>query len=163
DEFYVKSGLPFPLHDYYQGYPQMENGIGKARFFLYGFKRKLGHSRLKFRKIAVLTSVSARNVFSQVKRELRQRGVRLDYFCVPSRFWGPQVTVAGLLTGSDLRDYITDHLDRLRQYERIFVSRVTLNDDRLFLDGLQGNLSDLSSKIRFCADSGSEFADCLIE
>ncbi|MBP7866792.1 MAG: DUF512 domain-containing protein [Acidobacteria bacterium] len=105
DEFYLQAGAPLPPVEAYEGFPQLENGIGMARDFLDGFGELLRRRRKAFAGRRALFATGAS--FAPLLRECLERfnrfhGAALGVLEVPNRFLGGRVTVAGLLSGSDL-------------------------------------------------------------
>jgi len=139
DEFYLKTNTGLPGSAFYEGFPQLENGIGMARIFVDEFKkvvRKLPPDQCMMRKIAIITGVSAAPVIQQLVSVLKERVIQLEAEVIPvTNFcFGPTVTVAGLLTGSDL---LRELPGKVQQDTLIFIPQVMLRaEDQLFLDNI---------------------------
>jgi len=136
DEFYLKAGLPFPLFDQYDGFPQLENGIGLGRLFYEDFRRIRSRlpEKLRFkRRLFLATSHAGAQVLSPVVHRLNFiKNLKLTMLSIPNNFFGPRITVTGLLTGQDLMR----GLKRVRG-EVVLIPRVMLRQDTpIFLDGL---------------------------
>ncbi len=138
DEFYLSAGLPLPPAGEYDGYPQLENGVGLVRLLLEDYRE---HRRGLPRRLPEETAVSiacstlAAPVLAPLAAELdtvENLSVRL--FPVANRFFGGGVTVTGLLTGSDL----IEGLSGRDLGDELFIDDVMLKDGGdLFLDGLR--------------------------
>jgi putative radical SAM enzyme (TIGR03279 family) len=103
DEFYLKAGLPFPSLGDYGDLPQIENGVGLVPRFLYSVKHTKIPKRITPRKVAVFTGTSFIPYLEEFTGKLKSiDGLTLDVFKVENKFFGPTVTVAGLLTGKDI-------------------------------------------------------------
>lgn len=119
DEYFLDLGSKLPPAVFYDGYPQLANGIGLARSFLDDLGRLERRLRRATRTSAdqrrkdsgpddgasftVVTGRLARPLLeSAVPAVGRLVGRRGEILEVPNSFFGPEVTVAGLLTGSDL-------------------------------------------------------------
>ncbi len=155
DEFYGMAGRSYPSEEAYEGFPQLENGVGLARIFL---NELIEADKIKPQNIlndlsaTVVTGKSAKhlltklvNVFSEIK------GLKLQLIVAENLFFGDSVTVAGLLTGSDLICALEGNI----QGDVVFLSKSLLKDNSdLFLDNM--SLADLSKKInkRVIATSG---------
>ncbi|UCF79249.1 MAG: DUF512 domain-containing protein [Candidatus Eiseniibacteriota bacterium] len=129
DEFYLLSGCAVPQENEYEGYPQLENGVGLVRLFLQkaaSLTKRLKR-RTAGRPFAVLTGELAEPVWKEVLNGGEARAVK-----VKNRFLGESVTVCGLLAGRDL----LAAAKALRADEVAVVSESCLNVDRLFLDGM---------------------------
>ncbi len=106
DEFYHLAGATFPADEHYGAYAQLENGVGMGRLFLNELEswnngKDLGLTSRKV--VSLVTGRLAEPLLQAFAAELR-KNVNLDVrvHVLESSFWGPDVTAAGLLTGSDL-------------------------------------------------------------
>ncbi len=151
DEFYQKAELPLPGEDYYEGYPQLENGVGLIRSLLEDLKYCLeddapAESSGKESVLAV-TGVAAYDTICEVSKMLSEKYPRLDIdvICVKNGFFGETVTVAGLLTGKDMLPAIKKALNE-KKYSRVVIPHATLKaDEDVFLCGM--TLSELREAI----------------
>ncbi|MBE0432737.1 DUF512 domain-containing protein [candidate division WOR-3 bacterium] len=129
DEFFVKAGLPMPQREYYDDFPQYENGIGMARRLLEEIKsiKKIRKTKGKY---LVLTGDAACSFLQCLKAQLESK-IDVDIESVANRFFGRSVTVSGLICGQDLNRAIAQHG---RQYDRVILPPNCVNDDKQFLD-----------------------------
>lgn len=138
DEFYLLTGKEFPESEEYNDFPQLENGVGLSRLLLDEFadvERDLPERLLKPLRLLLATGLLAENVLKKPVARLNQiDGLTVDILPVRNEFFGEKVTVAGLLTGRDIRDAILEA--RPEEYELIVLPRVVLNDDGLFIDSM---------------------------
>lgn len=106
DEFYVLAGREVPPAARYGDFPQVENGIGLIRLFLDGFRRSKRRwpRAVPARRVTAVTGGSARAVIEGAAGELNAAvaGLEVRVLPVTNSFFGPAVTVAGLLTGRDI-------------------------------------------------------------
>lgn len=103
DEFYIKAGAPFPLLKSYGDLPQLENGVGLVPLFQHASKKLKIPRKIKPRKVAVITGVSFMPYLEEFAKKLKTiDGLSIDIIKVENKFFGPSVTVAGLLTGKDI-------------------------------------------------------------
>ncbi len=114
DEFFIKAGQSIPSNRYYEEYPQIENGVGLVRLLLQDWKeckKKLKSSLSKgdgkkssFKRYLVLTAQSAAPFINKIIDECNQhlKQHRIDLAVVENIFFGPLVTVAGLVTAGDI-------------------------------------------------------------
>jgi putative radical SAM enzyme (TIGR03279 family) len=115
DEFFILAGIPIPPRSYYADYPQIENGVGLVRTLLDEWKdikrdhfRKCSEpaagKRGRSRRILIITSESAFPFLNKIVGWFSGifPGVAVEAFAVRNEFFGGEVTVAGLLTGSDI-------------------------------------------------------------
>lgn len=136
DEFYLLAGMPVPSDAEYEDYPQLDNGVGLMRLFLEEYEEcsasgpdlRLSHEL----KITLLTGVAARDAILlpvSILKTIPNLDTRLEV--IKNRFFGPMVTVTGLLTGFDL-------IETLRGQDRdrvvIFPGVMLKDDEDVFLD-----------------------------
>lgn len=112
DEFYLNARAPMPTVEWYDGYPQYENGIGIVRSFVDEatelkdrFERAIKHLPAEEEAVTLITGVMAATTHAGALQAFGGVG-RVRLLCVPNRFFGGNVTVTGLLTGRDLLDAI---------------------------------------------------------
>lgn len=147
DEFYVRAGRPLPEAEHYEGYPQLDNGVGLLRSLEEDVLFALSDVQAKSEKKRYLlfTGMAAEGFLRDlVARILAEHpNVTCDVVGVLNRFYGESVTVAGLLTGSD---YLAAAEEReLCGYDAVLISASSLRYERdLFLDGI--SLCELSEK-----------------
>ncbi|MGI6420823.1 MAG: DUF512 domain-containing protein [Syntrophomonadaceae bacterium] len=114
DEIYLKAGQPLPDRQYYDDFPQVENGIGIGRLFLDDFAEEESNLPIEIEEceVYILTGQSALKIWEEIVSRLnRIQGLRLHLLPVRNVYFGGQVTVTGLLTGQDIikalgQDYI---------------------------------------------------------
>ncbi|NLW90582.1 MAG: DUF512 domain-containing protein [Syntrophomonadaceae bacterium] len=105
DEFYINAGIEFPSSDYYDDYPQIENGIGLARTLLDEFKEisdKLP-GQVSGHEVYIVSGKSAESALEPIIKELNSiTGVEAELLTIRNDFFSGNVTVTGLLTGCDI-------------------------------------------------------------
>lgn len=106
DEFFIKAELPLPEAGYYDGYPQIENGIGLGQLFLSEWEEvaaNLPAVITSSQGFIIVCGLSAVPILTPVVDRLNQIGnLQVNLLPVENRFFGGQVTVTGLLTGQDI-------------------------------------------------------------
>ncbi len=149
DEFYLKAGRALPGRTHYGEYPQIEDGVGMVRRFVMQARQTLKQDVAKQFGIgngSLYGTVATGELFYPVLSELidelnRRVGTRLKTVSVPNRFFGEEVTVAGLLGGSDLlaaRDSFAGNF-------LIVPEQACLKSGHIFLDDL--SLRDLEKRL----------------
>ncbi len=135
DEWYTLSGRELPSYDDYEGFPQIENGVGLLRLFEGEMLEALeGRSPLKQQKRFLMAGgVSAEPFFREAYKRLPPYGVTIDTRAIKNRFFGESVTVGGLVTGGDLIDLLKgEDVGRA-----LLIPRAMLKaDEDVFLDGV---------------------------
>ncbi len=134
DELYLRADLPLPPAEHYDGFEQVENGVGSVRFLQQRIAEE--HDQLadwRGRRIGVLTGTSMAPLMPQVLARLTEAtGARFELIPVTNSLFGASVTCAGLLPG---RDFAAALLER-RDLDLALIPGESLNDDRLFMDSL---------------------------
>ena len=107
DELYCKAGLPVPDWDYYEGFPQFENGVGMLRSLEDEFREALEELEERPASVSpftVATGMAAQGLLTKLLQIFRESCYDVSGQVVPieNRFFGSMVNVAGLLTGQDL-------------------------------------------------------------
>ncbi len=108
DEFYLAAGRELPPDGYYGEYFQIDNGVGLSRRFIEDIKteiERLKREGLKTSDFAVITGklggrLINRYIMPLVRSEVPECGIQIVE--VENRLFGEQVTVSGLLSGSDI-------------------------------------------------------------
>lgn len=107
DEFYFLAGLPVPPAEEYDGFPQLDNGIGLARTFIEEWKEALQNLSApkgyeKSLHLAILSGTSVAPLFEELVAGISVPGLRVDCLGVENDYFGRMVNVSGLLTGTDM-------------------------------------------------------------
>jgi len=147
DEIYLRAGRAVPGRAHYGDYPQIEDGIGMVRAFSSQFTalmRKLERRAPQSEPLfgTIMTGTLFAPVLERVINRLNDRfGARLRVVAVENRYFGGDVSVAGLLTGGDL--LAARHKVR---GDFIIIPRTMLkSDEAVMLDGLK--LDELEAKM----------------
>lgn len=145
DEFYLLSGRPLPPAEYYDGFPQLDNGIGLARSFIEDFKMAAEEARQEERKadtkpvkLAVVSGTSIAPLLKRLADSLQLANVEITMVPVVNNHFGSTVNVSGLLTAHDMLaslkgidtqvDGILIPESALRTGDNIFLDDVSLED-----------------------------------
>ncbi len=106
DEWYLLAGRPLPREPEYEGYPQLENGVGMLRLLEEEVREGLQNLEGDGREItgSLATGRLAAPFLQKYMDWIHKKfpHVHLQVFPVENRFFGEQITVSGLLTGQDL-------------------------------------------------------------
>ncbi|MDI6602398.1 MAG: DUF512 domain-containing protein, partial [Thermoanaerobacteraceae bacterium] len=104
DEFLVISNRDIPESDYYEGYPQLENGVGMFRKFI-DEVHLVKPEKLSIRKkICIITSEAAYKTIYMLLNEYFDINGNIVLKAVKNNFWGGNVNVAGLITATDIME-----------------------------------------------------------
>ena len=141
DEWYVKAGLPIPADDFYEEYPQLENGVGMLALLGEQFVQAVETATAETvcdRPTVIATGVDAAPYLRALVGLARRRWPTLQVQVVPIRndFFGESITVSGLVTGGDLMkqlaavpmDRLVLPMNMLRQEGDLFLDDVSVED-----------------------------------
>ena len=143
DEFYVLSSLPLPEEEAYEGYPQLDNGVGLLRnteseiLDELAYLEESGEIREflgKELRITVATGMAALAFLRKICGKISEQipNVKLEVIGVKNDFFGESVTVAGLLCGCDILKAIQG-----KAIDTLFFPAVSLRHERdRFLDDM---------------------------
>ena len=172
DEFYLLSGRPLPPAEYYDGFPQLDNGIGLARSFVEDFKQAAEEAGERVaagsgagkghRRLAVVSGTSIEPLLKRLAASLELADVEVVMVPVPNEHFGTTVNVSGLLTAHDM-------LAKLRGIDKevdgIMLPESALRTgDNIFLDdmSLEDFCSQLSCRVETVA-GGNDFYAALTD
>lgn len=149
DEFYLKAGRPLPEEAAYDDYPQLENGVGSITLLRTQVTEMLDEmeaplSLPRERAISLVTGEAAAPLLQELVQAAQEKCPRLHCTVYPIRneFFGPQITVAGLVTGGD----ILNQLQGRPLGDELLLPAVMLrHEGDLFLDDV--SLTDLEKKL----------------
>ncbi len=150
DEFYLATGHQLPSASDYEGFPQKENGIGLARLFIDEADGIFLPGSLPTGKVTLATGTLAVPLLERFAARLRKiPDVDIEVIAVPNRYYGGGVSVAGLLTGSDMLAALAGRV----QGRLLILPASVLNADGLFLDDMTPRALEiaLATAISFCA------------
>ena len=168
DELYIRADLPLPDEDYYEGYPQIENGVGmmtsmeeELSFILDGIRKSKTLAAVK-RHVSVATGSAAYLYMKRLSERVTDEfpNIAVSVYEIKNRFFGESVTVAGLLTGKDYKEQLSDK----PLGDALLLSETSLrNEDGLFLCGMtKDELSQsLGVPVVLVEASGASFLSAL--
>ena len=106
DEFYLLAEREIPGEDFYEGYPQLENGVGMIRSDWNEFRDCLENlPEMEYnRKVTVATGVSASGFIKKLAGMATEKykNLSVEVAAIRNDFFGGHVTVSGLVTGGDI-------------------------------------------------------------
>ncbi len=111
DEFFIKAGRELPPAEYYDGYPQLDNGVGMVRSFCDDFTDELeeNNGKPKYKKITLATGVDFYPFLTFLCKKAEEKyGIKINVRKIINNFFGESITVSGLITGGDLYEQLKD-------------------------------------------------------
>lgn len=165
DEFYILAGRELPEEERYDGYIQLENGVGMIRLLTTEVHEALdeleGDEEKEELSIATgkLAAVYLAGFLEEIKKKFPNRKVHL--YPIRNDFFGEMITVAGLITGQDLIAQLKDKPlgSRLLLPECMFRS-----GEEVFLDDItrQEVENALQVSVNIVKSSGQDFVNAVL-
>lgn len=178
DEWYINAERDFPEEERYDGYIQLENGVGMMRLFIDEFnealekiKKDIKRKKLKNNMSRTLTMATGKLTYPTLKSFAARimevfPGITINVCCIRNIFFGETITVSGLITGQDLIKQLQErrrngedlgdvlHIpsNMLRTGEKVFLDDVTVSDVE----------KELGMKVVAAESSGKDFIDAVI-
>lgn len=165
DEWYIKAGRPLPSAHVYEDFLQLENGVGMMPLLLDEFDSALCQCEEKPQgsRLLIATGKLAAPFFEKMAAQARQKlgdTLSVEVVAIENRFFGENITVAGLITGKDLceqldgklADYLLLSENLLRRQGDCFLDDMTPDDV----------VQTLGMQIRFVRDDGEDLLDALL-
>lgn len=144
DEWYILAEEELPQEEQYDGYLQLENGVGMLRLLLDEFAEAMEEDRINGRQVRAkhITLATGRLAYRFIKQmakrmEERYEGLQIDVIAIRNDFFGEMITVSGLLTGQDIMAQLKDRdlgeklllpQNVLKSGEPVFLDDYTLDD-----------------------------------
>lgn len=139
DEFYILAERPIPPEEEYEGYIQLENGVGMVRLLLDEVTKSLAGMTGDNRQVHV-SAACGRLIapfMEQISAQIREvfPNVQLDIHPITNYFFGERITVTGLITGGDLISQLKGKdlgekllipVNMLRSGETVFLDDITI-------------------------------------
>ena len=136
DELFLLVGQIPPTVEYYDAFPQLENGIGMVRAFLENYASSLPKWNPNIKensRIGLVTGRLAEPVLAPLVAELNEETqLELDLLPVDNDFFGHGITVSGLLTGRDIIARVRDGKER----DLLLLPPNCINGDGLTIDDM---------------------------
>lgn len=149
DEWYLLAGRPLPEEDRYDGYLQLENGVGMLRLLKEEVEATLAEAQPDAQAPKRCVSIATGRLAGPFLKELGKkieavyRNITLQIFEIRNDFFGESITVSGLITAQDLLAQLKDQdlgeelllpTNMIRSGERVFLDDLTIEDVEEALD-----------------------------
>ncbi len=166
DELYLNSGIPIPDSKTYDGFPQIENGVGliaSMRDEVMDAAAMIDSSKKYSRKVIIATGELAFGFIREMADivENTAHGVRVYVYAIKNNFFGGGVNVAGLVCGCDIIQQLTDLPDADIM---MIPSAMLRSGEDVFLD--DATLPEISAKLGIeiypCENDGFEFVETIL-
>lgn len=171
DEWYLLAEMELPEEERYDGYLQLENGVGMLRLLKNEFeaalkerkrKDKMRGSQLKG-EISLATGLLAYSTILPMAEQIMEAypGVRIHVYPITNYFFGERITVSGLLTGQDLMQQLTG---KNLGSTLLLPENVLRSGEDVFLDDIRlGELENaLQVPVNIVKSSGYNFVETIL-
>lgn len=165
DEWYLLAEEDVPEEERYDGYLQLENGVGMLRLlfneFAEGFEALTGDDRQD--ELSIATGKLAYPYLCKMAEKITEKfpGVRIHVYCIRNDFFGERITVSGLITGQDLMAQLKE-----RELGRrlLIPCNMLKTDEDVFLDDftLEQVSGALQVPIDIVKSSGQDLIDSIL-
>ena len=167
DEFYLQAGWPIPPDEAYEDYGQIDDGVGLLRLLETEYREAweaLPDALRRFEpsgpKLAVACGKSAGAFIGAMLQDYPVAGANISIHMLENTYFGPTVTVSGLITGGDLARQMAGV-----DCDAILITEVMLRDGELFLDDM--TLGDvraaLGKPVRPVGRRGEDLLNAILE
>ena len=179
DEWYITAGRDFPEEERYDGYIQLENGVGMMRLFINEFREALNdvtggpeYSTLKGTVNRTLTIATGKLTYPTIcdfAARLMEvfPMLTIHVFFIRNDFFGETITVSGLITGQDLVKQLKERKDRGENLGNVLQipSNMLRMGEQVFLDDLtvEDVERELGMKVVAVESGGREFIEAILD
>ena len=164
DEFYIIAKRPLLKYDEYEGFIQFEDGVGmitKMGTEVVKYLDTINGDRLnKTKKVSIATGNSAYEFMCEMANKImaKFKNIEINVYKIKNNYFGETITVAGLLTATDL----IDQLKNKDLGETLYITRSMMkSDEEIFLDNI--TLKELEEKLNIevipCQNEGKDVVD----
>lgn len=164
DEFYIIAKRPLLKYDEYEGFIQFEDGVGmitKMGTEVVKYLDTINDDRLnKTKKVSIATGNSAYKFMCEMANKImaKFKNIEINVYKIKNNYFGETITVAGLLTATDL----IDQLKNKDLGETLYITRSMMkSDEEIFLDNI--TLKELEEKLNIevipCQNEGKDVVD----
>ncbi len=157
DELYLRAEVELPPAEIYDGFDQVENGVGSVRWL----QQRIESSRNDMhewagKRIGVVTGTAMGRLMPMILEPLaRATGAELVLIPVVNSLFGPSVTTAGLLPGSAIQRAVRNQ----GELDLALLPGEAINEDGLFIDSMSLEQCQVDSPFELRASM--DFADAL--
>jgi putative radical SAM enzyme (TIGR03279 family) len=157
DELYLRAGVALPPAEIYDGFDQVENGVGSVRWLQREVESGLEQmAGWQGRRIGVVTGTAMARLMPMVLEPLaRATGATFELIPVVNTLFGASVTTAGLLPGTAVQTALRER----RDLDLALLPGESVNDDGLLMDSMRIEL--LAASVPMAVRLSRNFVDAL--
>ncbi len=172
DEWYILAGQPLPEEENYDGYIQMENGVGMLRLLETEVLEELDKLEVSkessARKLTIATGVLAAPFIKENIAHIQEKFpyINAEVVAIRNDFFGEMITVSGLITGQDLKKQLKEKQETNDLGERLLIPCNMLRaGESVFLDDVtvEELEEELQIPIVVVDEGGAEFVHAVID
>lgn len=171
DEFYLVAGIDVPKEDFYLEYDQLEDGVGMIRYYRETISRDLDSLNKNLK--GSFSMVTGELAYNEIKASAEKivnsnPNIKIDVYKIINNFFGNTITVAGLLTGTDIIDQLKGKINTeyLIMPNNMFRKGYELADaDMIMLDDkkIEDIETALNVKVIVCDYTGDDLINVINE
>lgn len=165
DEWYINAGRDFPEAERYDGFVQLENGVGMVRLMKEEFEQEFSAVQGDDREyeVSIVTGVLVYDSIKILVDRMKEKfpNVKIHLYKIINDFFGHRITVTGLLTGGDI---IKQLKGKPLGQRLILPSNTLMADEPKFLDDvtLDQFIEALQVDVCIVESSGADFIHSVI-
>lgn len=165
DEWYINAGRDFPEAERYDGFVQLENGVGMVRLMKEEFEQEFNAVQGDEREyeVSIVTGVLVYDSIKILVDRMKEKfpNVKIHLYKIINDFFGHRITVTGLLTGGDM---IKQLKGKPLGQRLILPSNTLMADEPKFLDDvtLDQFIEALQVDVCIVESSGADFIHSVI-
>ena len=171
DEWYITAERDFPEEERYDGYIQLENGVGMMRLFIEEFEEAVKHLEGKpmERTLTIATGKLTYPTICQFAERLTKLypGLVVHVYAIRNDFFGETITVSGLITGQDLVIQLLEYKERgVDLGETLLIpSNMLRTGEEVFLDDMTVQQVEEALEMHLTAiePGGQDFVDAVLD
>ncbi|MFI3211192.1 MAG: DUF512 domain-containing protein [Peptostreptococcaceae bacterium] len=171
DEFYMIANEDLLEYDQYEGFIQLENGVGMikkqdddCRKYLNEIEKNQSERLYVKKKVSLATGHSAFEFMTELTTHIMDKceNLEINVYKIKNNFFGETITVSGLITATD----IIDQLQGIDLGETLYIPRNMLKaDEEIFLDNitLEEIQKTMNIEVVPCLSEGNDFIDKILK
>lgn len=166
DEFYYLADKKIPNSKHYDGFKYTEDGVGTTRYFYHVFNKhiKTAPEKLeKKRKVTAVCGVIAEKYLRDAVARMNEiENLEVNLYAIENKYFGKHITVTGLLTATDIIDFLKD---KDIGDELIIPAVVVKKEAPIFLDDytVEDVEKALNTKVKICQMGSDHFIDSCLD
>jgi putative radical SAM enzyme (TIGR03279 family) len=170
DEFYIVSGIDVPEESFYNGYEQIEDGVGMIRCFREAIDNTIAdlNKNISGRFAIPTGKLAYKEIFDAASKIMKvNSNIKVEIFEIINHFFGETITVTGLITGRDIIKQLKGKInsDYLIMSNNMFRKGYELGDSReyIMLDDIKiGDIEkELGVKVLVCDHTGEDLVSII--